>query len=274
MITGTQDVSEDDHLRDAGQTADMIEEADRCQQPQGSGERGFGDNPDLHDFCSPPDDQFVESHQTPSSSAVPEGKPNGHQWLLRDPTPGAGQTHQLQKAASQQLHHDRIAEVQHAHQAHKSFHRELQGRGTIQRDGYQSMHGQRAFDPSSVQKHIGGISLGGNTLGHPTMGADPAIAPVAVRLLHHCQRSCVTFFMRPAVRFVRCLFKVCPHRPETDNCVRSVHTAAKMVMLHYYVLQRRMVSGMCQPVQTSTLAHDQQLATCICRCKTLQLCLV
>lgn len=262
MMIGTQDASEDDHLRDAGQTADMIEEADRCQQPQGSGNCGFDDDPDLHDLCSPPNDQFVDLHQTPPSSAMPEGITDGHQWhsaLLNDSTPLAGQAYQLQKAASQQLHHEKIAEVQHALEAHKSFQRGLQGRGTIQLDGYQSMHGQRTFDPSNVQKHFKG--LGNNALGDR---ADPAVSHVAVSLLHLCQRTWVILSARLAVKFVRYLSRV---------CIRSVPTAAGL-MLQYSVLQRRMVSGMHQPVQTSKFANDQQLTTCFCRCKTLQLFLV
>ena len=205
MLTGSQGATETDHLRDAAQTAELIEEADRYQQPQGSSGSGFDDGPDPHDLCSTEDDQFLESHQTLPSSAVLEGRPNGHQWhsaLLSDPTPPTGQAHQLPKAASQQLHHERIAEAQHAHEWHKSFPHGLRGRSTIQDDGYQSMHGQRSFDPRSVQQHFRGIGHGGNILEDPSMQADPADLHVAVSLLHLCHRTCVTPSMpsmRPAV---------------------------------------------------------------------------
>lgn len=181
----------------------MLEQADRCQQPQGSGGSGLDDDPDLHDLSSPADDQFVGSHQTPPSSAVYEGRPNDHQWrsaLLSDPAPPAYQAHQLQKAASEQLHHERIAEAQHAHHVDKNFHRELQGQGTIQHGGYQSMNRQRAFDPGDVQKHFRGIGLAGNTLEEPTARADPAVSHVAVRLLRLCHRTDVTLCMSSAGR--------------------------------------------------------------------------
>ena len=266
MLTGTQDAIGVDHLGDAGQTADLIEEADRRQHPQGSGSSGSGDGPDLRDLCSPAGDQFVGSHQTPPSDVVHGGRADGCQWhsaLLNDPAPPMGQAHQLQKVAWQQLHHDKIAGAQHAHERHKSLHRGLQGRGSIQHGGYQSMHRQRSFDPSNVQKHFRGISLGDNTLEDPTMLADPATSHVSVSLLHLCQRTCVILYRRPAV--IRCLFQV---------RFRFVHTAAKLLMLHCSVLQHRMVSGMCQPVQILTCPDSQQLSICLCRCKTPQLCLV
>ena len=186
MVIGTQEASEDDHLRDAGHTADMIEHADRCQQPQGSGGSGFEDDQDLQDLSSPPADQFMEPHQAPSSD-VHGDRPDSHQWhcaLLSGPSPTAEQAHpQLQKAASQQLHHARIAEAQQVHQSHKSSLQTLQGRGNPQHDGYQSMNGHGPFNPSKFLKKFTVLGLGRQTSEDPAVLADPALSTVAVCLL-------------------------------------------------------------------------------------------
>lgn len=195
MLIGTQDASEDSQLRDAGQTADMIEQADRCQQPQGSGGSGLEDDLDLQDLSSPPDDQFMELHQAPSS-AVLGNRPDSHQWpsaLLSGPTPTAEQAHhQLlggQKGTSQQVHHARIAGAQQVHQSHKVSLQTLPGRGMPQHDGYQSMNGHGPFNPSKFLQKFTGINLGGKTLEDQ---ADAALSHVAVCLLLLCQWACVT----------------------------------------------------------------------------------
>lgn len=194
LLIGTQDASEDDHLRDAGQTADMIEQADRCQQPQDSGGSGLEDDPDLLGLSRPPDDQFMEPHQAPSH-AVHGNRPDSHQRpsaLLSEPAPTAEQAQQLlgcQKAASQQLHHERIAGAQQVHHSHKVSLQTLPGRVVPQHDGYQSLNGHGPFDPSKFLRKFTGINLGGKTLEDP---ADAALSNVAVCLLLLCQWACVT----------------------------------------------------------------------------------
>ena len=187
MVAGTQDSAEDDHIKDAGQTADLIEEADECQQPQGSGS-GFDDDAELHESSSQADDQLVDSHQTPSS-AVHENIQNGHSWhsaLLTDSTSPADQPHQ-QERASQQLHHDRIAEAQQAHQVHRNFHHTLQGRGTPQHSGYQSMTGHHnVFNPSKLVSCLASNGLDIKPWEDPTVCGDPVYSNVAVGLVHPC----------------------------------------------------------------------------------------
>ena len=229
LLIGTQEASEDSQLRDAGHTADMIEQADRCQQPQGSGGSGLEEDFDLQDLSSPPDDQFMELHQAPSS-AVHEHRPDSHQWhtaLLSGPTATAEQAHhQLQKAASQQLHHERIAEAQQVHQSHKSSLQTLQGRGNPQHDGYQSMNGHSPFNPSKFVKKFTVLGLGAKTSEDPAVLADAALSTVMVCLLPLYQWAFATSQMPSAISV-----------HEVSDCIlgtRYMHTAAQLLLLHHW----------------------------------------
>lgn len=173
LAAGTQNASEGDYVQDAGETADLVEEADRCQQPQGSCS-GLLDHPDLHEMGSQADDQIVTSHQMPSF--VEENRTHDHQWhsaLVMHPGDLADEPPQLHGTTSQQRHHDRIAEAQQAHTAHRGFHRALQGQNLPQPSGYQSMNGHGSFDSSKVLGHFRRTGVSVKAVADPAGCVDP-----------------------------------------------------------------------------------------------------
>ena len=152
---GTQNASEDDHIQDAGQTADLIEEADRCQQPQGSAS-GLDDDAELHDMSSLADDQIVTSDHMPNR--VEDGnQTHNHRWpsaLVMHPSDAADEAAQLQGTAFQQGGQERVTGSQQADRAHQGFHPALRGPSSAQHSGYQNMNGHSSFNPSKVQNHF------------------------------------------------------------------------------------------------------------------------
>lgn len=182
---GTQNASEDDHIRDAGLTADLIEEADRCQTPQGS-VSGLDDDANLHGTSSQADDQIVTSDRMPGR--LGDGtRTHEHHWpsaLVLDPSDTADEALQLHGTASQQQHHEGMTEAQQARPAHQGFHHALQGQSPAQHSGYQTMNGHGSFKPGKIQDHFRRIGVGAKAVGELAAYADPLHPVVSVGFRH------------------------------------------------------------------------------------------
>ncbi|KAL3148578.1 hypothetical protein ABBQ38_014010 [Trebouxia sp. C0009 RCD-2024] len=178
----TQNASEDDHIRDAGLTADLIEEADRCQTPQGS-VSGLDDDANLHGTSSQADDQIVTSDRMPGR--LGDGtRTHEHHWpsaLVLDPSDTADEALQLHGTASQQQHHEGMTEAQQARPAHQGFHHALQGQSPAQHSGYQTMNGHGSFKPGKIQDHFRRIGVGAKAVGELAAYADPLHPVVSVQ---------------------------------------------------------------------------------------------
>lgn len=185
LAAGTQNASEGDHIRDAGQTADMIEEADRCQQLQGSAS-GLDDDPDLHDMSSPADDQIVTSDRMPSRSED-VSRTHEHQWHSALVVDFSDKALQLHGTASQQRHHERMSEAQRTHQG---FHRALQGQSPPEHSGYQTMNGHGSFKPRKIQDHFRRIGMTVKEVEDPAACVDPLHSVVAVGFRHLSPEFC------------------------------------------------------------------------------------
>ena len=154
-FTETQDLTGDDAITDQHDSAALIEEADRCQQPQGS---GFDDDADLHEAGSQAHDSYEVSQQLPGS-AVDAAAPNPHNWsqaLLLKPTSAASPQHQS-ASTSEHSHLEKISAARQALVKNRGFHHALQEPSKANDNGYQSMHGHLSFGVGKVLSHFAGV---------------------------------------------------------------------------------------------------------------------
>lgn len=151
-LAETQDLTEDDIIRDQHGSADLIDEADRCQQLQGS---GFDDDADLHEAGS----QAYDSHevsQQPLGSAMNASVPNNHKWspaLLLN-FPSADSPQHCSALISEQAHLEKISAARQAHDKNRGFHHALQQDSRANANGYQSMHGHPGFFADKIVSHF------------------------------------------------------------------------------------------------------------------------
>lgn len=125
VTSGTQDLTEDDHMKEQLDTADLLEAADNCQQAQIS---GLDDDVDLHEMGSQSNDEAQGLQQQPGPS-VHDAQPNGHAWpqaLLHDSSSTAGPMQQQHPLSSEEIHFSKLAEARQTHMNQRGFHLALQ----------------------------------------------------------------------------------------------------------------------------------------------------